>query len=628
MSKSPWGNIGAWAAEAEREEAEEREAAQKASATFSAGQPAGGAGFPSLKDAVSNKQKKKTKMTLQEFTMQSSYGAGSGTSRGLTHEEMLRLPTGPKERSAEEMQYGRLGGGFSNYGNRPGSIGSGPRMDRGREYEGGGRSYGFEDENPRGRNQARVSDFNPLQQPSRADGVDNWASMKKSLPDYNSGATHSVGKYSSLGGNTGGGGSRADDVDSWASMKKPFSLSQQQQSRSSSFGSGFSRPETERWTRNEAQRLVLESPKDEAEVVTKAHKPNPFGTARPREEVLAVKGLDWKKLDMDLEVKKQPHSTSGSRPASSHSSRPQSSHSSRSEVPESLLPGMAEGTVKQKPKVNPFGDAKPREVLLEEKGLDWKKIDLDLEHRRIDRPQTEEEKNLKDKIEQLTNELQQKLVKDQTGVSEIIFQKQQELDLLVRQLDDRVRYSQKGFERHGSGAGRGAGFHDRPPSRPGAPDAGAGLHDRPPTMREAYEEHRTGYPQRPHSRPGLYEDPRASYTDRAPPQAGTYEDPRVEYSERPPSRPGAYEDPHSGFSERPHSRPGVYENPRVGNPERASFTPGPYQEQRTIEYGEGPRSHGTMNSWGRPRDDRRATQGGGGRGFLGNRDVERSGSRW
>lgn len=41
--------------------------------------------------------------------------------------------------------------------------------------------------------------------------------------------------------------------------------------------------------------------------------------------------------------------------------------------------------VKPKPKVNPFGDAKPREVLLEEKGLDWKKIDLELEHRRVDR---------------------------------------------------------------------------------------------------------------------------------------------------------------------------------------------------------------------------------------------------
>ena len=44
-----------------------------------------------------------------------------------------------------------------------------------------------------------------------------------------------------------------------------------------------------------------------------------------------------------------------------------------------------DAAAKPRPKVNPFGDAKPREVLLEEKGLDWRKIDLDLEHRRVDR---------------------------------------------------------------------------------------------------------------------------------------------------------------------------------------------------------------------------------------------------
>jgi len=41
--------------------------------------------------------------------------------------------------------------------------------------------------------------------------------------------------------------------------------------------------------------------------------------------------------------------------------------------------------VKPRPKVNPFGDAKPREVLLEEQGKDWRKIDSELEHRRVDR---------------------------------------------------------------------------------------------------------------------------------------------------------------------------------------------------------------------------------------------------
>ncbi|KAL6547425.1 hypothetical protein OROMI_023146 [Orobanche minor] len=363
MSKSPWGNIGAWAADAERAEAEEREAAEKAAAA----QPP--PSFPSLKEAVvtaTKQKKKKTTMSLGEFTIQqSSTYSGSATSRGLTHEEMLRLPTGPKERSSDDMHHGRLGGGFSNYGTRPGSVGS--NLGPGREYE-GRRSFGFQDDERRG--SPRVSE---LDQPSRADEVDNWASMKKQMvPQYNSSQVRPGGKYSSLGGGVGpGAASRADEVDNWASVKKAISQPQPQ-SRSSGFSSSISRPEPERWTHNEQR--------DEVAVVVKVNKANPFGAARPREDVLAEKGLDWKKLDLDIEGKKLQLSVSGgSRPVSSQSSRPDSPLSSKSEL------AMSESATKQKPKVNPFGNAKPREVLLEEKGLDWKKIDLDLEHRRVER---------------------------------------------------------------------------------------------------------------------------------------------------------------------------------------------------------------------------------------------------
>lgn len=182
------------------------------------------------------------------------------------------------------------------------------------------------------------------------------------------------GKYTSLGGT--GAASRADEVDNWATDKRPISLPQQQ-TRSSSFGSGYSRPDPDRWARP-----ALSSPKLETDAVVKVNKPNPFGTARPREEVLAEKGLDWKKLDLEIEGKQQQSSgVGGSRPASSQSSRPDSPLSNKSGV----TGGVGEGAVKPKAKVNPFGDAKPREVLLEEKGLDWKKIDLELEHRRIER---------------------------------------------------------------------------------------------------------------------------------------------------------------------------------------------------------------------------------------------------
>ncbi|KAI3452662.1 hypothetical protein Pfo_009326 [Paulownia fortunei] len=618
MSKSPWGNIGAWAAEAERADAEEREAAAKAVADAAAAQPP--TSFPSLKEAASTtKQKKKTKMTLQEFTMQQSAYSGSAPSRSLTHEEMFRLPTGPKERSADEMQYGRLGGGFSNYGSRTGSVGS--NTGRAREYE-GRRSYGFEDDNRRG----TPPESN---QPSRADEVDNWASMKKqSLPEYNSRDSRPGVKYSSLGGGGGPGvASRADEVDNWASVKKPISQTQQQ-TRSSSFGSGFSRPEPDRWARNEQsfgsgfsrpepdrwarneQRLVLDSSKNEVEVALKVNKPNPFGAARPREEVLAEKGLDWKKLDLEIEVKKQQHSVSGgSRPTSSQSSRLESPSRSEALV---ALAGIGEGLVKEKPKVNPFGDAKPREVLLAEKGLDWKKIDLELEHRRVERPEIEEEKDLKEEIKHLKKELLQKSGEDQTSIHDLILKREQDLELLVRQLDDKVRYSQKIFERQSSGAVRGAGFNDRPPSRPGAYEEQprAGFHDRPP------------------STPGSYEEPRAGYTERPPSRRGVYDGSRAGFPERPPSRPGAYEDLRSGFPERPLSRPGSYEETRSVYPERSSFTHGAYQEPRGVDYNERPRSRGTVNSWTRPSDDRRYFQGGGGRGFSGSRDMDRSGSRW
>lgn len=533
MSKSPWGNIGAWAAEAERAEQEEREeaakAAAEAAARASAPPPSSGGGgggggdsqnFPSLKDSLSTakQNKKKTKMSLQEFTMQGSSSYGIPSQR-LTTEEMLRLPTGPKERGpGDEMQYGtRLGGGFSNYGTRPGVSQTGRIRDRDGDggdgsWGGSRRSYGgFEDDRRRGPPMSRGPDYD---QTSRADEVDNWASMKKALPSLNSG-TGGPGRpnrYGSLGVGSGGA-SRADEVDNWAATKKPIPPPA---SRSSGFGSGFrdSRPEPERWTRDEnqeRQRLVLDLP--EGEGTLKVNKPNPFGAARPREEVLAEKGLDWKKLDSEIGAKKVV-----SRPTSSHSSRPGSSQSSRSEsLP---LQGTLEGAAKARPKMNPFGDAKPREILLQEKGVDWRKIDLELEHRRVERPETEEEKKVKEEIKLLKNEMLQKSSDDQSILSDEICQKEKDLEVLVRELDDKVRFGQKAIERPGSGGGRFAGSTERPPSQPGR-----------------------------------------------------------------------------------------YEEPRVG------------------EFRERPRSRGTGDAWSRSMDDRRAYQGGRGRGFLGSRDMDRSSSR-
>ncbi|KAK4790451.1 hypothetical protein SAY86_017755 [Trapa natans] len=460
MSKA-WGKMGAWAAEAERAEEEEREAAAAAAAASAASQ-----NFPSLKEAARAKPKKK-KMSLTDFY------AGN---HGLTPDEMLRLPTGPKERSAEEMQQG----GFSSYGR----SGLTPNRTRDREdgdgaWGGGRRAYGggFDDERRSGP-PSRVSDFD---QPSRADEADNWAMGKKSFPAQDSLRQN---RYDSLGS----GASRADETDNWAMGKR-----QQQApppSRSSTFGSGFltSQPEPDRWSRgapqDERPRLVLDPPKLDTVVnePVKANRPSPFGAARPREEVLAGKGLDWKKLESDIEAKK------ADRPTSSQSSRPSSAHSSGSEI------HGTDNALKPKPKVNPFGDAKPRELLLEEKGLDWRKIDLQLEHRRVDREETDKEKALKEELDLLKRQEQelemnkndkkfQELNADHCNLSDIISQKEKELEMLSRDLDDKVRFKPKASERPDSGLGRASGFSDRPRSWSGSIDESQSLDydGRPPS---------------------------------------------------------------------------------------------------------------------------------------------------
>ncbi|OVA20576.1 Plant specific eukaryotic initiation factor 4B [Macleaya cordata] len=526
MSK-PWGGgIGAWAEEAELEPQS----------------------FPSLKEAAAAKpKKKKTPMPISQFISGTYVGPGgarrdsSMESKGLTTDEMLRLPTGPKERSAEEMEYGRLGGGFKSYGTRSGPPG-GRMRDRGDDSEGswgggggggGRRSYGgFDDE--RRAPQPRASEYD---QPSRADEVDNWAMGKKPLPSMDSGRHDLSGRndrYSSLGG-----GSRADEVDNWAVGKKPLPA------RTTSFGSGFrdsTGPEPDRWSRggppppprdvdrSERPRIVLDPPRVEGSLnePAKLTRPSPFAAARPREEVLAAKGLDWRKLDSEIETKKT------SRPTSAHSSRPTSSHSSR---PQSPATQVVEVAPKPRPKVNPFGDAKPREVLLQEQGKDWRKMDFELEHRGVDRPETDEEKMLKEEINNLKKELEKEDAinvngesldggsgADKTSLHEIIQSREKDLELLIRELDDKVRFGQKAAtERPGSGAGRVIGYPERPPSQ-------------------------------------------------------------------------------SGRSE----------------------------DSRNMEFMDRPRSRGTGDVWTRPVDDRRAFQGGRERGFLGNRDMDRSrgGERW
>lgn len=378
--------MGSWALEAEQAEADEIIEPPSQS-------------FPSLKEAVAVKPKKKnkgTKLSLSEFTTGAHVGPGFGRSgrdpiieaKGLTPDEILRLPTGPRERTAEEIEQGRHGGGFRNYGSYGGGGGGG-RRDEGEGRRGYGTGFGEE---------GARSGYEQVS--SRADDADNWGAGKKSFAG-DMPRRESRDRYENLGNGGGGGGMRADEVDNWGAGKKQMIPP----ARGSGFGfhdSSSGSADSDRWARGRdfgggsagdfggvtringdrvRTRLVLDPPKKNAttDVVAavgggdgagKTHA-SVFGAARPREEVLAEKGVDWRKVDIDIETKK-----TNSRPGSAQS------RDSTSSLNTNSAPEMA---VKPRPKSNPFGDAKPREILLEERGKDWRKIDIELEHRSIDR---------------------------------------------------------------------------------------------------------------------------------------------------------------------------------------------------------------------------------------------------
>ncbi|KAB2091812.1 hypothetical protein ES319_A03G219700v1 [Gossypium barbadense] len=303
-ASSPWGKPGAWAVDAEENEAEvERQQSGAGSSTEKLGD------FPSLATAVTttkaNKKKGQT-LSLSEFASKPSEPAR------LTREDLLALPTGPRQRSAEELDRNRLGGGFKSYGsNRYGSDGDDSSS------------------NSRwGLNKDRET------APSRADEIGDWASAKKST----SAANGFGGGFERRGRGGGGGGfsnsqSKADEVDSWAANKNYKSAAEAPPRR---FGGGFERSsfgstqardsprDLDNWGKKNDEsvssagsggvrpKLVLQprkAPQTEKgkKDATPADKPkgaNPFGEARPREEVLKEKGKDWKEIDEKMEAAK------------------------------------------------------------------------------------------------------------------------------------------------------------------------------------------------------------------------------------------------------------------------------------------------------------------------------------
>ncbi|XP_042482918.1 uncharacterized protein LOC122063264 isoform X2 [Macadamia integrifolia] len=207
--------------------------------------------------------------------------------------------------------------------------------------------------------------------------------------------------YGSLGSG-GRGPCRADKVDNWTAGKNtPPTAS------SMGLGSGFRDTASVMDHRGRAPPcdgdcerppLVLHPPKGDGVVneLPQATRPSPFGAARPREEVLAEKGLDWRKLDSVFESYKMMSRHTGSQSSSSPLSV--QSNSAESPAPQVLGaqlcdrdherpplvldPPKGDTVMNEPPKAtmrSPFGAAHPMEEVLDEKDLDWRKLDSVIE---------------------------------------------------------------------------------------------------------------------------------------------------------------------------------------------------------------------------------------------------------
>ena len=211
---------------------------------------------------------------------------------------------------------------------------------------------------------------------SRADEVDNWGKGKKFVPSAAPPNRGASGGFDATYREAGVVGDR------WG-RKEPMARDSEQPRASE-------RPRLKLAPRSvpvdSPPRPEVNGEKEGGEVEQQgspAQKPkarfNPFGAARPREEILAEKGQDYRKIDADMDV---PRERFG-RPGSSHSNRPGSSHSTRL----GSRPGTPGGVSSRpgtpevpRPKPSPFGEARPRDInLVEARGKDSQTLNVDLE---------------------------------------------------------------------------------------------------------------------------------------------------------------------------------------------------------------------------------------------------------
>uniref|UniRef100_A0ACD5Z485 Uncharacterized protein n=1 Tax=Avena sativa TaxID=4498 RepID=A0ACD5Z485_AVESA len=330
--------------------------------------------FPDLATAATTKVPKKKK--AQPISL-ASFNSGKfvpSSSRGPTPDVLISLPTGPRERTEEEL-------GGARWGNVVRGSDEPRRGGSGTEDYGPSRADEADDwgiKKPMERRE-RMGAFGGDSTSSRADDVDDWVSTKKTAPslpmerrersvafgsesqgraddstNWVSNKSYSASPTTALDGRRGGsvwGFNRdgAQEADSWARKREEVMSG-------GGGGSSGARPRLVLQKRTLPVAVVTDEEKDDdskkanneaeekGELQPKSRSSNPFGAARPREEVLAAKGENvTKEEDKEEKLVIQPKVRSS----------------------------------------NPFGAARPREEVLAAKGEDWRKIDEKLDAMKV-----------------------------------------------------------------------------------------------------------------------------------------------------------------------------------------------------------------------------------------------------